>query len=98
MTRSVFIFGKPPSLPNEMRFPSLLWQGKFHLSHWSLIVTTRTDAELRQILGDSTFAHHNTRLGLLFELSIGGGNVISLKSRPVSGRTLRLQLNDYIFD
>src|SRR5271156_6901030 len=98
MTRSVFIFGKPPSLPNRLRLPNLLWQGKFHLSHWSLLVTRVTDAELRQMLQDPAFANQTARLGLLFELSIGGGNIISLKSRPVSGRTLRMQLDDYIFD
>ena len=98
MGQSVFIFGKPPSLPSQIQLPNLIWQGKFHLSHWNLLVTPRSQEEVLKILAEPNYADQTVEFGVLYELAIGGGNVISVKSRPVSGRTLRKQLNAYIFD
>ena len=92
-TRSIFIFGKPPTKPNHLTLPPVLWRQCFYLSHWSLLVTALTADGLARALTKRT----EERLGVLFELSVGEHNLISVKSRPVSNRTILLQWSQYIY-
>ena len=92
-SRSIFIFGKPPTKPNHVTLPTLLWRQCFYLSHWSLLVTVLTKDGLAGALQRKT----EDRLGVLFELAVGDHNLISVKSRPVSTRTIELQWSEYIY-
>ena len=100
MERDLWLLGGPVRKVRRGSLPGALWGSKFPFSHWALLSTELSVQEIEYLtsleMTEAIQQGEVIKIGMIYELTRGERDVISVSTTPSVSSTFRLQWPNFI--